>query len=208
MAKNSSVVLGAVAVLLGTASCGPLVQIGGGGRPPVALQTLRSDAPPVSSRADPKNTLLIAAPSVPGAITSTRLAVTTSDTEVSYFKDKTNEFAWSEPPAKLFQRLLADVAASRAGVTVVDGRQSDVPAARRLSGILFDFGLDVRNPSAPVVHIRFDATLTGRDGKLFATRRFEASEPSPLQTAPALGAALNRAANRVATDVASWVAAN
>lgn len=198
--------VGCLAALL--ASCGPLVQIGGGGAPPVALQTLRSDAPPVSARANPANTLLIATPSVPGAIQTLRLAVTTSDTEVSYFKDKDYDFVWSEQPAKLFQRLLADTAASRAGVTVVDGRQSDVPAARKLSGVLFDMGLDVRNAAAPAVHIRYDATLTGRDGKLFATRRFEATEPVSVQSAPAIGTALNRAANSVATDVAAWISAN
>ena len=195
---------GCLALLL--ASCGPLVQIGGGGKPPVALQTLRSDAPPVSARANPANTLAIAVPSVPGAIQTLRLAVTTSDTEVSYFKDKKYDFVWAEQPSKLFQRLLADVATSKAGVTIVDGRQSDIAAARKLSGILFDMGLDVR--AAPQVHIRYDATLSGREGKLFATRRFEGTEPVTAQTAPAIGAALNRAANKVAGDVADWVAAN
>ena len=208
MARNSVLRAAPVAALALLASCGPLVQIGGGGKPPVALQTFRSDAPPVSSRANPKDTLLVAVPSVPGAIQTLRLAVTTSDTEVSYFRDKKFDFVWAEQPSKLFQRLLADTAASRAGVTIVDGRQSDIAAARKLSGILFDCGLDVRNPSAPVAHIRFDATLSGREGKLFATRRFEATEPVSIQTAPAIGQALNAAANRTANDVAAWIAAN
>ena len=208
MARSSMLRAASVAALALVASCGPLVQIGGGGKPPVALQTFRSDAPPVSARADPKNTLLVAVPSVTGAIQTLRLAVTTSDTEVSYFKDKKYDFVWAEQPAKLFQRLLADTATSRAGVTIVDARQSDIPAARKLSGILLDCGMDVRNASAPVVHIRYDATLSGRDGKLFATRRFEASEPVSTQSAPAIGQALNVAANKVANDVAGWVAAN
>lgn len=190
--------------LLALASCGPLVQIGGNGEPPPSLLNIRASTPPVSpARIDPANTLSIAAPSVPGALQTLRLPVLTRDTEISYLK----EANWVEQPSKLFQRLLADVLASRAGVTVVDIRQSDVSPARKLSGQLVDFGLDVRNPAAPVARVRFDATLTGRDGKLHAQRRFESTQPVAVQTGPAVGAALNSAANALAADVAAWVAA-
>lgn len=191
--------------LLALASCGPLVQIGGGGDPPPSLLNIRASTPPVSpARVDPANTLGIAPPSVPGALQTLRLPVLTSDTQLSYLK----EANWVEQPSKLFQRLLADVLASRAGTTIVDIRQSDVSPERKLSGQLLDFGLDVRNPAAPVARVRYDATLTGRGGKLYAQRRFEATQPVAAQTGPAVGAALNAAANAVATDVAAWIAAS
>lgn len=193
------------ALLLALASCGPLVQIGGGGDPPASLLSIRASAPPVSpARIDPANTLSIAPPSVPGALQTLRLPVLTRDTEISYLK-KAN---WVEQPSKLFQRLLADVLASRGGVTVVDPRQSDISPARKLSGQLLDFGLDMRDPAAPVVRIRYDATLTGREGRLHAQRRFETTRAVAAQTGPMVGAALNSAANALAADVAAWVAAS
>ncbi len=196
--------LATFAALLLAGCGGPLVQIGGGGEPPGALLTLRSAAPPVSSaRVDPGNTLTILAPIVPGTLQTLRLPVLTSETEVQYLK----EANWVEQPSRLFQRLLADTLASRAGVTIVSDRQSDIAAARRLSGQLLEFGLDARDPSRPQVRVRFDATLTGRAGALHAQRRFETTQPVTAQTPSEVGAALNAAANTLAADVASWVSA-
>lgn len=189
-----------VAGLLALAACGPLVQIGGNAKPPEALLTLRADTLGAANRAvDPARTLSITQPTVPGAIQTLRVPVTIADTEVQYLK-KAN---WVEQPAKLFQRLLADTVASQ-GVLVLTERQSDVPAARKLTGQLLEFGLDVR--AAPQVRVRYDALLTGRDGQPVAARRFEASRPVTTQDGATVGAALNEAANEVAGQVAGWVA--
>lgn len=191
----------ALGLLLALAACGPLVQIGGNAKPPEALLTLRADSLGAPAQAiDPARTLAISAPSVPGAIQTLRLPVTISDTEVQYLKAAN----WVEQPAKLFQRLLADTVGSRGGVLVLSDRQSDVPPARKLTGQLLEFGLDVR--TAPQVRVRYEALLTGRDGQPVAARRFEASRPVGSQDGATVGAALNDAANEVAGQVASWVA--
>lgn len=192
-----------LAVLLALGACGPLVQIGGNAEPPASLLTLRASVLGVPGGAiDPARSLLIAQPSVPGALQTLRLPVTTSDTEVQYLKAAT----WIEQPSKLFQRLLVDTVSAKGGVLVLSERQSDVAAARKLTGQLIDFGLDVRG--ATQVRVRYDALLSGADGKPVAARRFEATRPVAGEDPATVGAALNAAANEVAGEVAAWVGAN
>jgi len=187
-------------VALALAGCGPLVQIGGNDSPPDALLTLRSSLAGTPIRpADASRTLLIEQPSVPGALQTLRLPVTISDTEVQYLQAAN----WIEQPSRLFQRLLADTVGARSGVLVLSDRQSDVPSARKLTGQLLEFGLDVRG--APQVRVRFDALLTGADGRPVAARRFEATRPVAAQDAATVGSALNSAANGVADEIAAWV---
>jgi cholesterol transport system auxiliary component len=192
-----------LALLLALGACGPLVQIGGNAEPPASLLTLRAASLGAPGGAvDPARSLLIAQPSVPGALQTLRLPVTTSDTEVQYLKAAT----WVEQPSKLFQRLLVDTVSARGGVLVLSERQSDVAAARKLTGQLIDFGLDVRG--ATEVRVRYDALLSGADGKPVAARRFEATRPVAGEDPATVGAALNAAANEVAGQVADWVAAS
>ncbi len=190
-----------LALLLALGACGPLVQIGGNAEPPPSLLTLRATSLGAPGGAiDPARSLLIAQPSVPGALQTLRLPVTTSDTEVQYLKAAT----WIEQPSKLFQRLLVDTVGARGGVLVLSERQSDVAAARKLTGQLIDFGLDARG--SPQVRIRYDALLSGDDGKPIAARRFEATRPVASEDPATVGAALNAVANEVAAEVATWVA--
>ncbi len=200
MPRRNSLAL--AALLLATAACGPLVQIGGNAKPPAALLTLRADLPPAPASAKPGDTLAIALPTVPGSLQTLRLPVTTANTEVQYLKDG----SWIEQPAKLFQRLLLDVVSAKAGVVALDGRSFDVAPERKLSGQLLEFGLDVR--SSPVVRVRYDATLTSNAGKLLGVRSFRSSAPLPAETPEAAAIALNQAANAVASDVAAWIASN
>lgn len=192
----------ALATLLALGACGPLVQIGGNNEPPDALLTLRSTTAGEATRpVDPSRTLLITQPTVPGAIQTLRVPVTISDTEVQYLKDGN----WIEQPSKLFQRLLADTVGARGGVLVLSERQSDVPPARKLTGQLLEFGLDVRGGTRQA-RVRFDALLTGTNGQPLAARRFEATRPVAAQDPTTVGVALNEAANEAAEAIATWVA--
>lgn len=193
---------GLMAVLL-LAGCGPLVQIGGNDKPPVSLLTLSATTPPASyvGPAPTSASLAVEIPAVPLPLQTLRLPVTTSATEVRYLTGAT----WAEQPNRQFQRLLADTLAAK-GIAVVDPRATRTPPARTLTGTLGAFGLDVSDPMAPVVRVRYDAQLgTTRTAPTVMLRRFDAVEPVSAQTPVAVAAALNRAANRVALDVASWV---
>ena len=196
----------ALLALPAIAACGPIVQIGGNAKPPHALLTLTATAAPraYAGPAPLAATIAVTVPTTPAALQTLRLPVTSSATEVTYLVGA----EWAEQPARQFQRVLADTLAA-AGVPVVDLRQGAVAPARTLSGNLRDFGLDVSDPAAPVVRVRYDAQLAaprGTPGTTVSLRRFDASEPASDQSPAAVAAALNRAANRVAADVAAWVA--
>ena len=198
MPRFSSLVLA-----LALTGCGPLVQIGGNAKPPASLLTLSATTPPAAyaGPAPTSASLAVEMPAVPLTLQTLRLPVTTSATEVRYLTGAT----WAEQPNRQFQRLLADTLAAK-GIAVVDPRATRTPPARTLTGTLGAFGLDVTDPLAPVVRVRFDAQLgTTRTASTVMLRRFDAVEPVSAQTPVAVATALNRAANRVALDVASWV---
>ena len=201
--------LAVVAAVAGLAACGPLVQIGGNAKAPASLLALRATAtPPAGGTAssDARATVLVLVPAVPGMLQTLRLPVETSDTTIAYLTGAT----WAEQPNREFQRVLADTIQAR-GIPVLDPRQATASGGRILAGTLLDFSLDVRNPAAPVVRVRFDAALTGTAAKgqvaVFAVRRFDASEPVASQNPTDVAIALNAAANRVAADVAAWIPA-
>lgn len=197
--RNSVRIIAPLAALT-LAGCGPLVQIGGNDKPPVALMVLRAtatDAPrPVDLRTG--RAIIVATPTVPGTLQTLRLPVVTGDNSLAYLVGAT----WAEQPNRQFAHLLADTLAA-AGQPVLDARTGGLSGARALNGALTEFGLDVR--AAPVVRVRFDAVLSDSAGKAIAARRFEASEPAATQAPGDVATALNAAANRVAGEVADWV---
>lgn len=195
-------ILAALPALLALAACGPLVQIGGNATPPQSLLTLTATAVPrpYAGPVERGATIAVDVPGVPAALQTLRVPVTTTDTEITYLVGA----AWAEQPNRQFQRLLADTLTA-GGLAVVDVRQSGVAPGRNLTGSLREFGLDVRDPAAPMVRVRYDAQLAGpRASPNVTLRRFEASAPAADQSPVAVAAALNTAANRVAGEVADW----
>lgn len=195
-------ILVAFAFILTLAGCGPLVQIGGNDKAPASLLTLTATAVPAAQggAANRADTIGVELPGVPAVLQTLRLPVTTSPSEVSYLLGAT----WAEQPNRQFQRLLADTISAR-GIAVIDIRQSSIAPARRLTGTLHSFGMDVSDPSAPVVRVRFDAQIANpRAPQTVMLRRFETTEPAVDQRPVAVAKALNRAANRIADDVATW----
>lgn len=170
-----------------------------GEQPPSSLLTLTS-AQPVAvgqTQSATTGTVTIAVPTVPQEISTLRVPVRSSETEVAYVKDA----RWVEPPQRLFARLVSDAVTTRTGRLVVANRLLGDPGAS-LSGELRSFGLDSPTSSAVVI---FDATLQ-RDGTAtIQKRRFEARVPVPAIDATTVGPALNQAANQVAAEVADWI---
>lgn len=187
-----------LALLLGLAACGPIVQVGGNAPAPTTLLTLSTTAQPRPFAGPAAATLGVAVPVVPAALQTLRLPVMTGTSELSYLAGAT----WAEQPNRQFQRLLSDTLAAD-GQPVIDVRAGNLVPARMLTGTLREFGLDVSG--SPMVRVRYDAQLAGaRGGGAVSLRRFEASEPVTSQQPVAVAEALNRAANKVAADVAAW----
>lgn len=183
------------------AACGPLVQVGGGGKAPGALLTLRAPPPPPASVSTaPRRTILVEVPGVPGTLQTLRLPVLTADTRVQYMVAA----SWAEQPAKLFQHVLADTLSARPGVLAFSTAEFDGRADRRLAGTLRDFELDVRDAGHPQIRIRYDAVLTGPDHALLVSRRFDRTMAVSDQSPQAVAEALNTATNALAGEVADW----
>lgn len=188
--------LAALALMAPLAGC-----ISFAAKPPTALLTLTADAAPaagqtVSSASTPSITIDV--PSTPAAIATQRVPVTTSGTSLAYIRDA----VWSEPPARLFARLLADTVGAKTGRIVLSSSQALGGSVARLSGELRSFGIDEAHEEAVVVYV---ASLRRGSDRVYEDRRFEAREPVSEIDAKSVGPALNRAANKVAADVADWV---
>jgi cholesterol transport system auxiliary component len=189
-------------LLLLLAACGPIVQVGAPAPPPASLLTLTATAPQavpagVQPLAAGEGVSILSA-TAPAALQTLRIPVLVSDTQIQYVKDG----QWTEPPARLFGRLLADTLVA-AGIPVVDRAVTGRGAPTQLGGTLALFHVDVRAGRRVVV--RYDATLKTPEGLL--QRRFERDAPLAAVDGPASARALNLAANAIASDVAAWVAA-
>jgi len=172
-----------------------------GAEPPPSLLTLTSDqavpvGQPQSSAAAKSITVL--GLTTPAAISQTRVPVQATPTSIAYVK----EAVWSEPPARLFARLLGDTLTTRTGRVVLSTAQSIADPGARLGGELRTFGLDATSREAVVT---YDASLIRADQSNVEKRRFEARVPVTAIDAVSAGPALNQAANQVATQVADWV---
>lgn len=170
--------------------------------PPEALLTLNPAAgiaPGQEVDSAKAKTITVLVPVTPAAIATNRVAVQTGATSLAYVKGG----YWSEAPARLFARLLADTVTARTGRVVLSNAQSFADPGARLTGELRSFTVDAPRGEAVVT---YDATLMRDGAKTFDKRRFEARAPLGGAIAPASAAtALNRAANEVAVQVADWV---
>ncbi len=185
-----------VGSLLPLAAC-----ISFGADPPERLLTLNAASQPEAGQAQSSRTgraIVVQVPSSPAAIANTRVPVRTGDTALAYVKDA----QWSEPPTRLFARLVSDTVTARAGMVVLTPAQSFDDPSANLGGELRYFGLDAATREAVVT---FDASLTRAGQTTVEKRRFEARVPVAAIDAASAGPALNQAANTVATQVADWV---
>ena len=172
-----------------------------GAKPPPQLLTLSPAAPVAVGAAQSSaaaRSIVVQVPVVPAALATARVPVMASATSIAYIKNA----AWSEPPARLFARLLADTVTARAGLVVVSSVQSLSDPSSTLTGELRMFGVDAGAGQAVVT---YDASLVRAGRTAVEKRRFEARAPVAVVDGPNAGAALNQAANEVAAQVADWV---
>jgi cholesterol transport system auxiliary component len=165
------------------------------------LLTLTPDARPEANAGilvQGDDRLTITTPLVPQSIATTRLPVAQGQTALAFVKNA----VWVEPPARLFQRLLAETVRQRTGRIVLDPRQFSMEPGATLSGQLLRFDIDERGAEAVVI---YDATISGERDRPVRTRRFEVRVPAGSIDAKSAGRALNKAANQIAIDVADWL---
>lgn len=172
-----------------------------GAKPPPSLLTLSAAAPIAVGQAQSSagaRSIVVQVPVTPAALTTPRVPVMQTATSIAYIKDA----AWSEPPARLFARLLADTLTAQAGMVVVSSVQSLSDPSSTLGGELRMFGVDASGLQAVVT---YDASLVRAGQTAVEKRRFEARVPVTAIDGPSAGTGLNQAANQVAGEVATWV---
>ena len=171
-----------------------------GAKPPPSLLTLSAAAgPAVGQDQTGARSITIDVPVTPQSLATARVPVQTGPTTIAYVE----KALWTEPPSRLFARLLADTTAARTGRIVLSSVQAVGAPGAHLGGELRTFGIDGQTRQAVVT---FDASLVReatRGG--LDKRRFEARVPVATIDAASVGPALNDAANQVAAQVADWV---
>lgn len=183
----------------------PLAALSGcisfGAKPPPSLLTLTAATPIVVGAVQSSaaaRAIILQVPTTPASLATQRVPVQATPTTLAYVEDA----VWSEPPARLFARLLSDTLTA-GGTVVIQGVQPVDSPAGKLGGELRQFGFDATARTAVVT---FDATLTRGGSTTVEKRRFEASVPVATIDAASAGPALNDAANQVAAQVAGWAA--
>lgn len=174
-----------------------------GAKPPPSLLTLSpaaTVAPGTQQNSATQRSIVVQVPATAAALATPRVPVQATPTTIAYVKDA----LWSEPPSRLFARLLADTITARANMVVLSGVQSLSDPSAALGGELKAFGLDAASSAAVVT---YDATLVRPGQTRVEKRRFEARVPVAAIDAASAGPAINDAANQVAAQVADWVKA-
>ena len=188
----------AAVVALGGCSLSSLT--GGGGKTPVTLQTLTSEAPDpgnIVRSANAGQAVTIATPFVGNELRTLRVPVQLSPTDVQYVTN----LQWVDTPDKLFQSLLEETVRRTTNRVVVNPNQAGLDPGVVVHGELERFGYDAQTGQ---VTVAYSGTLSSPDGAQVQTRRFVASAPAD-GTGASVGPALNHAANEVAQQVAQWI---
>jgi cholesterol transport system auxiliary component len=190
----------AIALALATGGCSIGGLLGGGGKPPTTLVTLtpEAEAPAQIARtAAAGQAVTISTPSTPREISTVRVPVQVTPTDVQYVTN----LQLADTPARLFAGLLAETVRRTTNRVVLDPAQTTLDPGLIVSGALQKFGYDAASGQ---VTVTYDAALSTTGGNRVETRRFSASAPAD-GTGASVGPALNRAANQVALDVARWI---
>jgi cholesterol transport system auxiliary component len=186
------------AVALGGCSLSGL--LGGGGKPPLMLQTLTPEAPDpgnIARNAAAGQAVTIETPVISNELRTVRVPVQVSPTDVQYVTN----LQWVDTPDRLFQNLLEQTVQRTTNRVVLNPSQTGVDPGVTLHGELERFGYDAQTGQ---VVVAYNASLATADGTQVQTRRFEATAPAN-GTGASVGPALNHAANQVAMDVAKWI---
>jgi cholesterol transport system auxiliary component len=181
------------------AGCSLSSLMGGGGKPPVMLQTLTPEAADpgaVVRSAAAGQAVTIETPVIENELRTVRVPVQISPTDLQYVTN----LQWVDTPDKLFQNLVEETVRRTTNRVVLNPNQTGVDPGIVLRGELEKFGY---NGQTGQVEVAYDATMTTSAAEV-QTRRFVANVPADGSGA-SVGPALNSAANQVAQQVAQWI---
>jgi len=186
----------ALALAVAVSGCALL---GGGGKAPPVLFTLKSDAPPAAATrtAPVGETVTIRTPAIPKELRTVRVPVDIGLTQVQYVAN----LQWVDTPDRLFQSLVEETVRRTTNRVVLDPNQATLDPGLVVTGQLNRFGYDSQQGA---VVVQYDASLATQGGTHVESRRFEASVPADGKAAT-VSPALNEAANQVAKQVAQWI---
>ncbi len=188
----------ALAAALGGCSLGGL--LGGGGKPPVTLQTLTPQAPDpgaVVRAANAGEAVTIATPTMPKELRTVRVPAQISPTDIQYVTN----LQWVDTPDRLFQDLLAETVRRTTNRVVLDPSQPGFDPGLMVSGQLQRFGYDASSGQVVVV---YDGSLSTAGGSRVEARRFTASV-RPTAPARASGRRSTAPPTRSPREVAKWI---
>ena len=129
----------ALAGALGGCSLGGL--LGGGGNPPVTLQTLTPEAADPGAMTPTANSgqaVTITTPTTAKELKTVRVPVQVNPTNIQYVTN----LQWIDTPDRLFQGLVAETVRRTTGRVVLDPRQAALDPGLQVSGDLQRFGYD------------------------------------------------------------------
>ena len=197
--RLAALLCGCAALAGALTGCSGLINVVPDEEPPAMITLAPDGAPTALALSGP---ILVEAAEAPGELMTTRVAVRPSVTEVRYLR----AMEWTERPARLFARLLANALAATAQTPVLTQAQIDLPYDFRLTGRLSAFDLAPAGGGG-TARIRYVATLVRSErAEVIATRTF-AAEADVVSLSPgSVASGFNDAANAVATDVADWLA--
>lgn len=144
--------------------------------------------------------LRIATPYSSQVIDSQRILVVPQGSQISAY----GGVRWSDPAPILMRNRLAEAFRANGRLSAVSIDNGSVDTDFELGGDLTAFQ-SVYQDGKPVVHIRYDASLTQAGAnRIVATRRFDVTEPVQGKEAPEVVDAFGRATDRLAAEMVEW----
>lgn len=149
----------------------------------------------------PAAQLLVAPPSVPGALDRRRIALTKPPLLLDYFADA----EWAETVSALVQAVLANTFENSRAITVLDGSlglRADLVLGSEVRHFEAQYGPGGGPPSAWVSIAARLVVMPQRN--LVAQALFERRVPAAGTDLPSIVAAFDAATRRVATEIVVW----
>lgn len=197
MQRTAMAASAACAVLLG--ACGVV-----GNAPPATYDLL---APRVMTATSPNPAafqLLVNEPKAIRSLETDRILVKPTPEQITYYKGA----VWSDRVPRLLQARIVEAFQNAGLVRAVGSRGDRLDADVELSTEVRAFQVEVDGNSAAAHVSLYVKLVTGRTGRIVASRGFEAEVDTNADDAAAMVSSLNKAFDTVLRELLPWAARN